>query len=236
MELDGERRIPLPRAQVWTALNDPDVLRAAIPGCKALEKTSETTFTARVTSKIGPVSAAFSGTVELSDVVPGEAYTISGSGQGGVAGFAKGGARVTLADDGATATLLTYKATAEIGGKLASVGSRLLEGAARKTADQFFDGFVSYLAGSEAEAQDETANGHITQAGVGPPDALAAGTASDPPSRPASKTLAPAAALPSTLRIELGEIRVIHQLSPMTLFAAAGWVAAIIALLWRGLH
>ena len=135
---------------MWAALNDPDVLRAAIPGCKSLEKTSETGFTARVTTKIGPVSAAFTGTVELSDVVEGESYTISGSGQGGVAGFAKGGARVALADaqteGGEAATLLTYRATAEIGGKLASVGSRLIEGAARKTADQFFANFATAVA------------------------------------------------------------------------------------------
>ena len=220
MELEGERRIPLPRAQVWAALNDADVLRACIPGCKSFEKTSDTSFTARVISKIGPVSAAFSGSVDLSDIVMEEAYTISGSGQGGVAGFAKGGARVVLADDGAAATLLTYTATAEIGGKLASVGSRLLDGAARKTADQFFDAFVARLDGGALR-------------GEGPGTAQA-----DAELRPAFSA-GPAAltgSMPGTLRIEIGEIRVTHHLSPVALLAAVGWLIAIVALVWRGAH
>ena len=217
MKLDGERRIPLPRAQVWRALNDPDVLRASIPGCKTLEKTSDTSFTARVTAKIGLVSAALAGVVELSDIVPEEAYTISGSGQGGVAGFAKGCARITLADDGAAATLLTYKATAEVGGKLAGVGGRLLEGAARKTADQCFDGFVSHLAG----------DGSVADA---PVDDAQAGVAA-----PASPFRAPAAP-PGPLRIEVGDIRITHQLSPAALLAAACFMLAVVALLWRGMH
>ena len=237
MELEGERRIPLPRARVWAALNDPDVLRAAIPGCTDLAKTSESVFTARVTSKIGLVSAAFAGTVELSDIVEGEAYTISGSGKGGVAGFAKGGARVTLADDGEAATLLTYKASAEIGGKLASVGSRLLEGAARKTADQFFDSFVAHLDGAPSAASDASLAQKLTQAG-----AAAGSTPRDSPSPEIPRHVAPpsslpgSAAQPGTLRIEVGEIRITHQLSPVALFAAVGWLIAIAALLWRSAH
>ena len=193
MEFEGERRIPLPRSQVWAALDDPDVLRACMPGCKSLEKTSDTSFTARVTSKIGPVSAALSGKVELTDVVPDKAYTISGSGQGGVAGFASGAARVTLADDGEAGTRLAYKADAEVGGKLASVGSRLLEGAARKTVDQFLDAFVAHVGGREAPATEDGASGEVaTHPSIAP--------------RPAP---APAA-LPGTLRIEVGEIRIVH--------------------------
>ncbi len=217
MELEGERRIPLSRSQVWAALNDPDVLRACIPGCRSLEKTSETSFAARVTSKIGPVSAAFSGTVALSDILPGEAYTISGHGQGGVAGFAKGGARVTLADDGEAGTRLAYKAEAEIGGKLASVGGRLLEAAARKTADQFFDAFVARLGGGEASTSEASGAAEVAS----------------------QATLAPCqtpASLPGTLRIEVGEIRIVHQLSPMAFVTVAGWILAAVVLLWRVAH
>ncbi|HTJ89972.1 MAG TPA: carbon monoxide dehydrogenase subunit G [Acidocella sp.] len=145
MELQGQHVIPLPRPQVWAALNDADVLRACIPGCQALTKTAEDRFTATVASKIGPVSAVFTGEVQLLDIVPGLSYTISGSGKGGVAGFAKGRSQVVLAD-GPEGTVLSYTATAEIGGKLASVGSRLLQGVARRTADDFFTALVNQLA------------------------------------------------------------------------------------------
>ena len=221
MELHGERTIPLPRAQVWAALNDADVLRVCIPGCKSLKKISDTSFAARVTSKIGPVSAAFSGTVELTDIVPGEAYTISGSGQGGVAGFAKGRARVTLGDDGPAAAILTYKATADIGGKLASVGGRLLEGVARKTADQFFDAFVAHLRGDEVVSAET-----LREEGSGAKGRPAAAIALGPSP----------AGFPGLLRIEVGEIRITHQLSPLALFAILGCLVAIAALLWRGAH
>jgi carbon monoxide dehydrogenase subunit G len=145
MELQGKHVIPLPRPQVWAALNDADVLRACIPGCQALTKTAEDRFTATVASKIGPVSAVFTGEVQLLDIVSGLSYTISGSGKGGVAGFAKGRSQVVLAD-GPEGTILSYTATAEIGGKLASVGSRLLQGVARRTADDFFTALVNQLA------------------------------------------------------------------------------------------
>lgn len=109
MEMTGERRIPAPRQKVWDALNDPEILKQCIAGCESLDKTSDTEFSARVTSRVGPVTAKFTGKVELSDVDPPNGYTISGEGQGGVAGFAKGGAKVQLADDG-DGTLLTYEA------------------------------------------------------------------------------------------------------------------------------
>jgi uncharacterized protein len=144
MELQGKHVIPLPRLQVWAALNDADVLRACIPGCQALTKTAEDRFTATVASKIGPVSTVFTGEVQLSDIVPELSYTISGSGKGGVAGFAKGRSEVALADS-PEGTILSYTATAEIGGKLASVGSRLLQGVARRTADDFFIALVNQL-------------------------------------------------------------------------------------------
>ena len=126
MEMQGEQRIPAPRDVVWAALNDPEVLKECIPGCQSVEKTSDTGFSATVVAKVGPVSAKFSGKVTLSDIDPPNGYTISGEGQGGVAGFGKGGAKVSLSDDGA-GTLLRYTATAQVGGKLAQPALQLLE-------------------------------------------------------------------------------------------------------------
>ena len=138
MELTGERRIEAPRETVWQALNDPEVLKAAIPGCQELEKTADNAFAATVQAKVGPVKATFAGAVELTDIVAPESYRISGEGTGGAAGFARGGAWVRLAEDGG-ATVLTYEADAQVGGKLAQIGSRLIQGTARKLAGQFFD-------------------------------------------------------------------------------------------------
>ncbi len=141
MEIKGEYRIPAPRETVWQALNDADVLRECIPGCESLEKVSDTELTATVKAKVGPVSAKFTGAVTLEDLNPPESYRIVGEGKGGVAGFAKGGAAVHLADDGGE-TVLTYEADAKVGGKLAQIGSRLIQGTARKLADQFFRNFA----------------------------------------------------------------------------------------------
>ena len=154
MEMTGERRIPAPRQKVWGALNDPEILKQCIAGCESLDKTSDTEFSARVTSKVGPVTAKFTGKVQLSDVDAPNGYTISGEGQGGVAGFAKGGAKVQLADDGA-GTLLTYEANGTVGGKLAQIGSRLIDSTARKMADDFFDKFAEAVGGAEEEAEVE---------------------------------------------------------------------------------
>ena len=154
MEMTGERRIPAPRRKVWDALNDPEILKQCIAGCESLDKTSDTEFSARVTSKVGPVTAKFTGKVQLSDVDAPNGYTISGEGQGGVAGFAKGGAKVQLADDGA-GTLLTYEANGTVGGKLAQIGSRLIDSTARKMADDFFDKFAEAVGGAEEEAEVE---------------------------------------------------------------------------------
>lgn len=145
MEMNGEYRIPASRETVWNALNDPDVLRACIPGCQELEQTSETSFAATVKAKVGPVSATFKGEVQLEDINPPAGYRIQGEGKGGVAGFAKGGANVDLVEDG-DATVLTYNADAKIGGKLAQIGSRLVAGTARKLADQFFSNFAEHVA------------------------------------------------------------------------------------------
>jgi hypothetical protein len=150
MDMTGEYRIPAPRQKVWEALNNPDVLRAAIPGCESIEKLSDTEMTARVAAKVGPVSAKFSGKVTLSDLDPPNGYRISGEGSGGAAGFAKGGATVTLADDGAGGTVLSYKVDAQIGGKLAQIGSRLIDGVSRKMADDFFSRFSAAVGGASA--------------------------------------------------------------------------------------
>ena len=149
MELTGEYRIPAPRERVWAALNDPQVLKAAIAGCQELEKVTDSEFRAIVATKVGPVSATFRGTVTLSDQDPPNGYTLTGQGQGGAAGFAKMRSRVSLAPDG-DATVLTYTANAEIGGKLAAVGSRLVQSVAKKNADDFFGAFATQLGGGAA--------------------------------------------------------------------------------------
>ncbi len=151
MDLTGEYRIPATREKVWKALNDPEILKQCIDGCQELNKDSDTEFSAKVTAKVGPVKAKFAGKVVLSELDPPNGYTISGEGQGGVAGFAKGGADVKLADDGGE-TVLSYEAKAEVGGKLASVGSRLVEGVAKKQADDFFGKFSEIFSGDAEPA------------------------------------------------------------------------------------
>jgi len=161
MDMSGSHRIEAPRERVWAALNDPEVLRQCIPGCDEVVKQSDTEMTAKVVAKVGPVSAKFSGKVTLSDLDPPNGYTITGEGSGGVAGFGKGGASVTLASDG-TATVLTYKAHAQVGGKLAQIGSRLVDATARKMADDFFVRFTALLdapAPAASDTPDESAVG-----------------------------------------------------------------------------
>ncbi len=144
MEIKGEYKIAAPREKVFAALNDPSVLQACIPGCESLEKVSDTEMTAKVRLRIGPVSASFSGKVTLSDIDPPNGYKITGEGQGGVAGFAKGGAVVTLREDEG-ATILDYNVDAQVGGKIAQVGARLITGTARKLADEFFGKFAMLI-------------------------------------------------------------------------------------------
>ena len=156
MDMTGEYRIPAPKEKVWEALNDPDVLKASIPGCQELEKVSETELTAKVTTKVGPVSAKFSGKVTLSDIDAPNGYKITGEGQGGVAGFAKGGAEVTLEEDGGE-TILKYTATAQVGGKLAQIGSRLIDSTAKKMANEFFGKFVEQV-GAHDDAPEASAD------------------------------------------------------------------------------
>ncbi len=157
MELKGTRTINANRMAVWRALNDPDILRVSIPGCSELTGNAQDGFEAVVTQKIGPVKATFKGAVALSDIVEGESYRISGEGKGGPAGYAKGGALVTLKDTEG-GTLLSYDVTAKVGGKLASLGARLIDGVAKKLADQFFENFQQAVEGT-----DDDSTSHDTQ-------------------------------------------------------------------------
>lgn len=176
MDMTGEFRLPAPRTAVWKALNDPEILKQSIPGCEEIVKTSDTEMTARVSAKVGPVSARFSGKVTLSDLDPPNGYTISGEGQGGVAGFAKGGAKVNLRDDG-DGTLLSYAVQAQVGGKLAQIGSRLIDATARKMAEEFFSRFATAVAPAAPAAAPLT--------GAAPPLPVA------PPQRPEDRRVPP---------------------------------------------
>ena len=185
MEMTGEYRISAPRQRVWEALNDPEVLKQCIPGCQSLEKVSDTEFNGRVVASVGPVRAAFGGKVTLSDLDPPQSYTISGEGSGGVAGFAKGGAKVNLAEEGAE-TLLTYDVQAQVGGKLAQIGSRLIDGVARKMANDFFGSFAATVAAEQPAPA-------AAEAAPTAPEPVVAEPLPPPPSpQPASRRLPPA--------------------------------------------
>src|SRR5215475_11338147 len=175
MDMTGEFRIPAPRETVWKALNDPEILKRSIAGCEELEKVSDTEFAAKVTAKVGPVKARFAGKVTLSDLDPPNGYKITGEGQGGAAGFAKGGADVHLEPDG-DGTLLKYTVHAAIGGKLAQIGARLIDGTARKMADDFFASFAANVASPPPAA---------AEAGTAATSPAAAETVTVPSPRPA---------------------------------------------------
>ncbi|KZK85988.1 Carbon monoxide dehydrogenase subunit G (CoxG) [Pseudovibrio sp. Ad13] len=154
MEMSGEQQIPASQEKVWEALNDPELLKKCIPGCDSLEKTSDTEMSATVTAKVGPVKAKFKGEVTLSDLNPPNSYKISGEGKGGVAGFAKGSADVTLSESG-DGTLLSYEVNAKVGGKLAQLGNRLIDSTARKMAEEFFSNLNRELGGTPVAGKDE---------------------------------------------------------------------------------
>lgn len=150
MDLAGRYRIAAPRQKVWEGLNDPELLKQSIPGCEELTQESPTHFAAVVVAKLGPVKAKFSGAVDLENLEPPAGYTLRGEGKGGVAGFGKGEAQVRLDEEAPEVTILSYDAQAQIGGKLAQIGSRLIKGSVKKLAGEFFTNFASAL-GAEAE-------------------------------------------------------------------------------------
>lgn len=141
IDMNGEERISAPVSKVWEALNNPEILKACIPGCETLTMASPTEMSATVTLKVGPIKARFAGEVVLKNLKPPYSYTIQGEGKGGIAGFAKGGADVVLKEDGPDATILTYTAKADVGGKMAQLGSRLIQSTSKKLAGQFFADF-----------------------------------------------------------------------------------------------
>ena len=146
--IEGEERISAPVQKVWEALNDPDVLRVCIPGCESLEKNSDTDLAAIVVLKIGPIKAKFTGAVKLKNLNPPHSYTIEGEGKGGIAGFAKGGADVTLTEESPGITVLKYAAKADVGGKIAQLGSRLITSTSKKLAGEFFSTFNEKVSGT----------------------------------------------------------------------------------------
>jgi uncharacterized protein len=200
MDMTGEFRIPVPRQRVWEGLNDPEILKQCIPGCETIERTSDTEFAAKVVARVGPVRASFNGKVTLSDLDPPQAYTISGDGSGGVAGFAKGSAKVRLEEDGdGGATVLKYEVQAHVGGKLAQIGSRLIDATSRKMASDFFERFAALVAPAET-APAETA------VAAGPAETVVTATAPTPveaalseaPLPDAARVAEPAAPAPQT--------------------------------------
>ncbi len=146
MDMSGERRIQAPRQRVWDALNDPEMLRASIPGCESVTRTAEDAFEAKVALKIGPMAAKFGGKVKLENINAPASYTITGEGNGGAMGFAKGGADVALEELGPGETLLKYTVKAQVGGKMAQLGARLIDSTAKQMSDQFFDRFAAAVA------------------------------------------------------------------------------------------
>jgi carbon monoxide dehydrogenase subunit G len=148
MEMNGSREVPASVETTWNALNDPEVLKACIAGCESIDKVSDNEYQVAMTARVGPVSAKFSGRIVLSDIVAPKSYTINFNGQGGAAGFASGEARVELSPAGG-GTRIDYKAKAQVGGKLAQIGSRLVDGAAARIADDFFGRLVERLGGTK---------------------------------------------------------------------------------------
>ena len=221
MEMTGEFRIPAPRERVWQALNDPEVLKQAIPGCQTIEKVSDTEFTARVRAKVGPVSATFGGKVSLSDLDPPKAYTISGEGSGGVAGFAKGSAKVKLDDESDEATVLRYDVQAHVGGKLAQIGSRLIDATSRKMAEDFFGRFAQVVSPAAA---DNGASGARAAVPTGVSEATEPAKRASPPEPVAAEPTTPEPQ-PST-----AEDTTSRRLSPAVW--VTGLTAAVAAILY----
>ncbi|MBT4045879.1 MAG: carbon monoxide dehydrogenase subunit G [Rhodospirillaceae bacterium] len=200
MDLTGEYHIAASREQVWAALNDPEVLKASIPGCSDLNAVGDDSFTATVTAKVGPVKAKFQGQVTLSDMDPPNGYTIQGEGKGGPAGFAKGGAKVTLVEDG-DGTLLRYEVNANVGGKLAQIGSRLIDGTAKKLAGEFFTTFAEIAAASAPNVSAGAAVETAASEDVGRP-----GAATDVPPAVVDAAASSGEAAPEMLHVRSDDV------------------------------
>lgn len=170
MEMSGEYKIPATRQKVWEALNDAEMLRQSIPGAESVVKTGENEFEAVAKAKVGPVSARFKGKVHLTDIDPPNGYTISGEGNGGAAGFAKGSAKVSLADSEDGGTLLSYSVNAQVGGKLAQIGQRFIDSTAAKMADEFFNNFSELTGGSKVSEADDALDDIEDAIGTKSPD------------------------------------------------------------------
>ncbi|NLD54132.1 MAG: carbon monoxide dehydrogenase subunit G [Burkholderiaceae bacterium] len=177
MNLQGERLIPASVERTWTALNDPDTLKACIAGCESIERTEENQYLCTMAVRIGPVNARFKGKLQLTDIVPMESYRINFDGQGGVAGFGKGHADVRLVGEGDDSTRLGYKADAQVGGKIAQIGSRLVESAAAKIADDFFKAFEARMRDGAGDADGSPGAGTQPGSATAPPAAPDAGGA-----------------------------------------------------------
>ena len=222
MDMSGEREITAPREQVWAALNDPEVLKAAIPGCQSIEKTSDTQFDAKVKAKVGPVNATFGGTVNLSNIDPPKSYTISGEGSGGAAGFAKGRADVSLENCG-DSTRLSYTVNAQVGGKLAQLGQRLIKSTANKYATQFFDNFAEKVAPTPAATSEGEPEASIPEASTDAAttdSATSSETAGAAPESPVQSEDASASTAPGTTEsakqpAERGGIRPIYWIGSL---------------------
>jgi len=159
MEMKGEQLVPASQADTWAALNDPEILKVCVPGCESIERVTDNEYAVRMTARVGPVAAKFKGKLTLSDLKPPQSYRIAFEGQGGVAGFGKGGAQVQLAPE-AEGTRLTYQVKASVGGKLAQIGSRLVDAAARKLADDFFAAFNEKVASLHGHAAHDEHDEH----------------------------------------------------------------------------
>ena len=159
MEMKGEQLIPAPQQLVWNALNDPEILKACVPGCESIQRSGDNEYQVLMVARVGPVSAKFKGKLTLSDIKPPNSYALAFEGQGGAAGFAKGGAQVSLATQGLT-TRLAYDVKASVGGKLAQIGSRLIDAAAKKVADDFFRNFNETVSKAEADPEQTVVSHH----------------------------------------------------------------------------
>jgi uncharacterized protein len=159
MEMKGEQLIPAPQQTVWNGLNDPETLKACVPGCEEIKPVGDNEYQVLMVARVGPVSAKFKGKLTLSDIQPPNSYAIAFEGQGGAAGFAKGGAKVSLSTEGMT-TRLAYDVKASVGGKLAQIGSRLIDAAAKKVADDFFRNFNERMSAAEADPESTVVSHH----------------------------------------------------------------------------